>query len=168
MNTQAVIAEHPNRCSARRHGAEFGQLLTLQPDGDSTHRANVHDAGFYSPTPYLLDHTGGVGNRRGVRHRVHTGEAAHRRRLRPRRDRLCVLAARFPKVGVQIHEAGDDRAAGCIEFELDALSRQSIATGLIRRRHRRDDTVIDDDVVWIEAVGSPAAKDDRTHQSPPA
>ena len=50
-----------------------------ESDGDGTDRVDVAVAGLAAEPPDLLDDAGGVGDRVGVGHRVHGGEAADRR-----------------------------------------------------------------------------------------
>ena len=61
------------------HRAELGEPLAAEPDGDRADRLHVAVPGLAAEPPHLLDHAGGVGDRVGVGHRVHRGEAAERR-----------------------------------------------------------------------------------------
>ena len=79
----AVVGEHPHPGRRVGHRAELGQPLPGQPDGDRADRPHVAVARLPAEPPDLLDHAGGVGDRVGVGHRVHGGEAAERRRRVP-------------------------------------------------------------------------------------
>ena len=79
---------------------------TCEPDGDRADRPHVAVAGRLAEVPDLLDHTGRVGDRVGVGHRVDRGEATACGRARAGLDRLGVLAAGLAQVGVQVDQAG--------------------------------------------------------------
>ena len=68
VDTFAVVAEHPHAGGRIGHGAEFGQLLPAQADGDGPDREDVDVAGLLAQSVDLLDDTGGVGHRVGVGH----------------------------------------------------------------------------------------------------
>ena len=103
------------------HRAELGELLALQADGDGADRLHVAVAGLPAEPPDLLDHAGGVGDREGVGHGVHGGEAADGGRAGAGQHGLGVLAAGLAQVGVQVDQAG----------------QQDLAVGLDDGRRRR-------------------------------
>ncbi len=88
------------------HGAQFGELLALQADGDRADGLHVAVAGLPAEPPDLLDHAGGVGDGEGVGHGVHGGEAADGRRPGAGEDGLGVLAAGLAQMGVEVDQAG--------------------------------------------------------------
>ena len=92
-----------------------------QPDGDRADRVDVAVAGLAAQPPDLLDDAGGVGDRLGVGHRVHGGEAAERRGRRTGLDGLGVLAAGLAQVGVQVDQARQRDESGRVD-DLDASS----------------------------------------------
>jgi hypothetical protein len=101
----AVVGEHPDPGSRIGHRTELGQLVALQSHGNRADRLDVGMAGFPAQPPDLLDHARRVGDRLGVRHRVHRGEAAERRGGGAGLDRLRVFTARLTQVRVQVDEA---------------------------------------------------------------
>ncbi len=101
-----VVGEHPHAGRAVGHRAEFGQLLPGDPDGDRPDRADVGVPVLLPEAPDLLDHAGGVGDRRGVGHRVHRGEPAERGGLGAGLHGLGVLPAGLAQMGVQVDQAG--------------------------------------------------------------
>ena len=107
-----VVGEDPDPGGGVGHRAELGQLLAAQPDGHRPDRVDVAVAGLAAQPPDLLDDAGGVGDRLGVGHRVHGGEAAQRGRLGAGLDGLGVLAAGLAQVGVQVDQAGQRDQAG--------------------------------------------------------
>ena len=111
----AVVGENPYLRRRCRHGAQLGQLPSAQADRDRADGLHVDQAGLPAQPPDLLDHPGGVGDRRGVRHRAHRGIAADRRGPRPGLHGLGVLPAGFPQVRVQIDEAGQGHQAGSVD-----------------------------------------------------
>ena len=125
----AVVGEHPDPGRGVGHRAELGEPLARQPDGDRADREDVAVAGLAAQPPDLLDDAGGVGDRVGVGHRVHGGEAAQRRGLGAGLDGLGVLAARLAQVGVQVDQAGQrDQAVGV--DDLGAASASSAGADL--------------------------------------
>ena len=102
----AVVGEDPHPRGGVGHRAELGQLLAAQADGDRADRVDVAVAGLAAEAPDLLDDAGGVGDRVGVGHRVHGGEAAERGGPGAGLDGLGVLAAGLAQVGVQVDQAG--------------------------------------------------------------
>src|SRR5699024_2534740 len=65
--------------------------------------------------PDLFDHTGRVGHRVGVGHRVYAREAARGSCQRAGLDGLGVLAAGLAQVGVQVHQTRQHDQAGRLE-----------------------------------------------------
>jgi hypothetical protein len=111
----AVVGEDPHPGGRAGHRAELGQLLAGQPDGDGADRLHVDQAGLAAQPPDLLDDAGGVGDRRRVGHREDGRVAAEGRGARAGLDRLGVLAARFPQVGVQVDQAGQGDQTGGVD-----------------------------------------------------
>ena len=107
----AVVGEDPDPGGGVGHRTELGEPLAAEPDGDRADREDVAVPGLAAQPPHLLDDTGGVGDRVGVGHRVHRGEAAERRGLGAGLDGLGVLAAGLAQVGVQVDQAGQARPA---------------------------------------------------------
>ncbi len=105
-----VVREHPDPGRGVGHRAEFGQPRSGQAHGDRPDRVHVAVPGLPPEPPDLFHHACGVGDRVGVGHRVHGGEAAQRRRPGAGLHGLGVLAARLAQVSVQVHEArqGDE------------------------------------------------------------
>ncbi len=138
-----VVGEDPHPRRRVGHRAELGQPLARQPDGDGADRAHVAVPGLPAEPPDLLDHAGGVGDRVGVGHRVHGGEAAQRRGRRAGLDRLGVLPARLAQVGVQVDQPGqrdqavgvDDLGAGPAQTGAD-LGDHAVLEQEVARRHR--------------------------------
>ena len=108
----AVVGEHPHARGRVGHRAELGDPLAGQPDGDGADREHVGVARLAPQPPDLLDHAGGVGDRLGVGHRVHGGEAAQRGGVGAGLDGLGVLAAGLAQVGVQVDQAGQGDQPG--------------------------------------------------------
>ena len=141
----AVVGEDPHPRRRVGHRAELGQALAGQPDRDRADRLHVDQAGLAAQPPDLLDHAGGVGHRRGVRHRADRGVAAQRRRPRAGLDRLGVLPARLAQVGVQVDQAGQrDQSVGVDDLGAlgggaDRADRgdHAVAQQQVGRRRRR-------------------------------
>ena len=109
----AVVGEDPHAGRGVGHRAELGQPLAGQAHGDRADREHVAVPGLAAQPPDLLDHAGGVGDRVGVGHGVHGGEAAEGGGPGAGVDGLGVLAARLAQVGVQVDQARQgDQAAG--------------------------------------------------------
>ena len=109
----AVVAEHPDGGGRVGHGAELGQPLAAQADGDCPDGADVDPAGPAAEPPHLLDDARGVGHRVGVGHGVHGGEAAEGGGAAAGLDGLGVLPPGFAQVRVQVDEPGQgDQAVG--------------------------------------------------------
>ena len=129
----AVVGEDPDPGGRVGHRAELGEPLALEPDGDRADRVDVAVAGLAAEPPDLLDDAGGVGDRLGVGHRVHGGEAAQRGRLGAGLDRLGVLAARLAQVRVQVDQAGQRDQAGrrrSTSASIGAASRRDPASAI--------------------------------------
>ena len=142
VHAVAVVAEDPHPGGRVGHRAELGELLAGQPDGDGADRVDVAVAALAAEPPDLLDDAGGVGDRVGVGHRVHGGEAAHRRRLGAGEHGLGVLAARLAQVGVEVDQTGQgDQARGVDGLEVALLVPVAV---------ERDPAVLEQDV-----AGSP-------------
>ena len=154
-----VVAEHPHLRAARGHRAELGELRALQPDGDRADRDDVHQGGVAPEPPHLLDHPGGVGDRVGVGHRVHGGEAAERRGARAGRDGLGVLPARLAQVRVQVDQARQRDQPGGVD-DLGTGHREAVAD-------RGDTAVLHQDVGGVLAVGAGALDQVGAHWGVP-
>ena len=107
VDALAVVGEDPDprrrsRPSRRaRRAARPRRPTVTAPTG-----LHVAVAGLAAEPPDLLDDAGGVGDRVGVGHRVHGGEAAERGGPGAGHDGLGVLAAGLAQVGVQVDQAG--------------------------------------------------------------
>ncbi len=111
----AVVGEDPHPGGRVGHRAELGEPLAAEADGDRADREDVAVPGLAAEPPDLLDDAGGVGDRVGVGHRVHGGEAAERGGARAGLDGLGVLAARLAQVGVQVDQAGQRDEPGGVD-----------------------------------------------------
>ena len=76
VHAVAVVGEHPHPRAGLGHGADLGEALTRQADGDGADRAHRHVAGRLPERLHLLDDAGGVLHGHRVGHREHRGEAA--------------------------------------------------------------------------------------------
>ena len=143
VHAVAVVGEHPDRgapsgpwCRSRRAVSPASPCDTA-PTG----RTSTSPASRAEPR-HLLDDLGGVGDRVGVGHRVHGGEAAERGGRRAGRDGLGVLAARLAQVGVQVDEAGQQHQPVAVDLACRRTAggrprrsrRPSISTSVGRRR----------------------------------
>ena len=114
--TQRPSSENIRTCARDlRHRAELGDLDALEPDRDRADRVHVDQPDLLAAAPHVLDDDGGVGHRVGVGHREHGGVAAARGGPGAGLDRLGLLAARLPQVGVQVDEAGQQHGAVGVE-----------------------------------------------------
>ena len=111
VDALAVVGEDPHPGGGVVHGAQLGELLALQADGDGADRLHVAVAGLPAEPPDLLDDAGGVGDREGVGHGVHGGVAAAGGGPGAGEHGLGVLAAGLAQVGVQVDEAGQQDPA---------------------------------------------------------
>ena len=108
----ASLTHFPSSEKTRTRAAESAiapssaSCSPAQPDGHRADRVDVAVAGLAAQPPDLLDDAGGVGDRLGVGHRVHGGEAAECRGRRTALDGLGVLAAGLAQMGVQVDQAG--------------------------------------------------------------
>ena len=147
-HADAVVGEDAHARGGVGHGTQLGETLALQPDGDGADGLDVAESALSAEPPDLLDDPRGVGDRRGVRHRVHAGEPAAGCGLRAGEHRLCVLAARLAQVGVQVDETGqrheavgvDDRDVlvdlqACTDLDDHAVAQQQVG-GVAAERSR--------------------------------
>ena len=133
VNALAVIREDTNLRLRIRHRAKFGELLSFKTNGNCTDWVNIRVTALTSKRSYLLNNTGGVGNRAGVCHCVNSGEATHRRSLRAGQNGFALFEAWLTKVSVQVDEAGhSDETAAVNSFD----ARET-------RAHRDDLVVLD-------------------------
>ncbi len=113
VDADAVVGEHPHVGAGVGHGAELGELLPREADGDCSHRADVHPAGGPAKGEDLLHDAGGVRHRGAVGHGVHGRVAAQGGGAGAGFDGFGVFAARFAQVGVDVHHARErDEARG--------------------------------------------------------
>lgn len=155
VDALAVVGEDFHSGGRIVHGAELGELLALQADSDGADRLHVAVAGLLAEPPDLLDDTGGVGDREGVGHGMHGGEATDGRRLRPGEDGLGVLAAGLAQVGVEVDQAGQqDLALGLDDGRV---------TGLDAGTDCGDGFAVDQDVLGFAAEDLRAADKDLAH-----
>ncbi len=155
VDALAVVGEDLHSGGRIVHGAELGELLALQADGDGADGLHVAVAGLLAEPPDLLDDTGGVGDREGVGHGVHGGEAADRRGLGAGQDGLGVLAAGLAQVGVEVDEAGQQDLAR-------RLDHGGVA-GFEPGADRGDGLAVDEDVLGVAAEDLRAADKDLAH-----
>ena len=147
VHALAVVGEHPHPSGRVGHRAELGELVAGQADGDGADGVDVAVAGLAAQAPDLLDHPGGVGDRVGVGHRVHGGEATHRGGLGAGEHCLGVLATGLAQVGVQVDQAGERDQAGGVD---------DLAVGLVPVAVELHATVLE------QEVGHPLAQDRGT------
>ena len=106
VHAAAVVGEHPHLGGRAGHRAQLRHPLAAQPDGDRADRVHVDEPHLGAAAAHVQRDHVGVDHGIGVGHREHRGEAAERGGSRARRDRLGLLAAGLPQVGVQVDEAG--------------------------------------------------------------
>lgn len=137
------------------HGAELGELLALQADGDGADGLDVAVAGLLAEPVDLLDDTGGVGDRVGVGHGEDGGVAAGGGGAGAGEDGLGVLAAGLAQVGVEVDQAGQqDLPLGLDDRR--ALGRQA-------RTDRCDGLAVDQDVLGLAAEHLRTTDKDLAH-----
>ena len=107
----AVVGEHAHPGLTARHRADFGQPLALEPHRDGADRPHRDVARRGAVREDLLDDAGVVGDRGGVGHRVHRGEAADRGRPGAAEHRFAVFESGLAQVGVQVDQAGEREQA---------------------------------------------------------
>jgi len=112
-----VVGEDPYPGGGVGHRTQLGQPLTGQADRDRADRLHVHQPGLPAQPPDLLDHTGGVGDRGGVRHRADRRVAAERRRPGAGLDGFGVLPAGLAQVSVQVDQAGQGDQPGTVDHD---------------------------------------------------
>lgn len=112
VHALAVVGEDGDAGGGLVHGAQLGELLALQTDGDGADGLHVAVAGLLAQAPDLLDDTGGVGDREGVGHGEDGGVAAGGGGAGAGEDGLAVLAAGLAQVGVEVDEAREEGPAG--------------------------------------------------------
>ncbi len=88
------------------HEAELGELGTLEPLGDGTHRLDVDQPAGLTERVDVLGGLGGVGDRGRVGHGEHRGVPPDGGRPRARGHGLGVLPAGLAQVGVEVDEPG--------------------------------------------------------------
>ena len=113
VHAPAVVGEHPHLGPGPRHQAELRELLAAEAAGHRTDRLYVDQPGRPAEVEDPLRRLARVGDRRGVRHRQHRGEATESSGPRAGEHRLGVLAARLAQVGVQVDQPREgDEAVG--------------------------------------------------------
>ena len=115
VDADAVVGEDADVGAGVGHGAELGELLPREPDGDGADRADVHPAGGPAEGEDLFDDAGGVRHRGAVGHRVHGRVAAQGGGAGAGFDGFGVFAAGFAQVGVDVHHAGQRDEAGGVD-----------------------------------------------------
>lgn len=154
VHALAVVGEDGDARGGLVHGAQLGELLALQADGDRADGLHVAVTGLLAQAPDLLDDAGGVGDREGVRHGEHGGVAAGGGGAGAGEDGLGVLAAGLAQVGVQVDEAGEDLALGLDDGR--TLGGQAGAD-------LRDGLAVDQDVLRLAAEYLRATDKDLAH-----
>ena len=157
-HTPPVVGEHPYGGPRPGHQAELGQFGAAQSLADRAHRDDLGVAVPPADVGQMLGRLGGVGDRIGVGHRQHGGEAAAGRGPGAGGDGLGVLPAGFAEVGVQVDQSGQRNEAGGV----DAL-RIGTQVG------RVDEPAVPDRQV-AGALAGPIGADDQQvgHSSPPS
>ena len=130
---------------------ERGELVASAADGDRPARVHIAQS---RPDPGVaneLDHAAGVGGWVGVGHRHHRRVATEGRSAAAGLDRLGILVARFPEVGVEIDEPGghetpawrrgSSRGSSTETFEPTATMRSPSMTTSARRSPSTSTTV---------------------------
>ena len=154
----AVVGEHPDRGGGVGHRPELGQPLAAEAHGDRADRPDVAVARLAAQAPDLLDDAGRVGDRLGVGHRVHGGEAAQGGGLRAGLDGLGVLPAGLAEVGVQVDEPGQRDETARVD-DLDPLRRLG--------GRRGDPAVLEEQVLGLATEDAHALDQVVSHSSPP-
>ncbi len=162
----AVVGEDPDTGRRVGHRAELGEPLPREAHRHRTDRPDVDPAGAPAEPPHLLDDPGGVGDGRGVRHRVDGGEPAEGGRLRAGLDGLGVLPAGLAQVGVQVDEARAGATSPSASTTRVAGVRQAPA-------YLGDDPVPDEDVGGLPAedpgtADEPGLRGVRAHARTPS
>ena len=97
------------------HVADLGQALALLAACHGADGAHVAQARCVGAVDLVADLGTGVGDRIGIGHGGHVGEAAVDGRGRARGDGLLVLETRVTEVDVHVHQAGDEVLAGGVD-----------------------------------------------------
>ena len=129
----------------------------MQADAHRTDGVHVAMPCIATGQPHLLDHTGRVGDRVGVRHGMHGSEPTERRCHRAGLDSLGVFATGLAQVRVQVDEARQrDEPVGVDDRR--ASMRQS-GTDLA------DNTFVKQDVDRLAAADRDALEEPAAHSS---
>ena len=111
--------------------------------------------GVATGQPHLLDDAGRVGDRVGVRHRMHGGEATERSGARAGLDRLGVFAAGLAQVRVQVDQARQrDQSVG-VDHGGDVVRQPRADVG--------DHAAVEQDVEWFAAENARALQQPAGH-----
>ena len=157
-DTPSVVGEHPYAGPRPGHQAELGQFRPAQSLADRTHGYHLGVAVAPADVGQVFGRLGGVGDRIGVGHRQHGGEAAAGRGPGAGGDGLGVLPAGFAEVGVQVDQSGQRDQTGGV----DAL-RIGSQVG------RVDEPAVADRQVATALAGPIGAGDQQVgHSSPPS
>ena len=158
-HAEAVVAEDPHAGARVGHRAELGESLALLPDGDRADRLHGHVARRFAEGELLLDDSGRVGDRRGVRHREDRRVPAGRGRARSGEDRLGCLVPGLAQVRVQVHQARQRDESVDIDHRGAGTGQAGADLG--------DDAVLDQQVRRLAALEpSPAEEKHLSHSSP--
>jgi hypothetical protein len=106
MDALAVVAEDTHLRLRVRHRTKLSHLLAEQSGRDSANGPNIDKPTSLAKAPHLLDDTGSVSYRVGIRHGMNAGEATKGGRARAGLDGLGILAARLAQVRMQVDETG--------------------------------------------------------------
>ena len=106
MDALAVVAEDPHLRLRVRHRTELGHLLAEESGRHSANGPNIDKTTSLAKAPHLLDDTGSVSDRVGIRHGMNAGEATKGGRARARLDGLGILAAGLAQMRMQVDETG--------------------------------------------------------------
>jgi hypothetical protein len=98
------------------HLGHRGQLAALPAHGDGSGHAHVA-TGSGAQVEHLSDDRRAVDGRLRVGHGDNCGVAAEGGRTGPSGDGLRFFSAGLAQVGVQVHQAGSDHAAGCVQHD---------------------------------------------------
>ncbi len=151
----AIVGEDGDLRARTRHGADLAESFTRETHRHCADRPHGDIAVLGAQRVHLLDHARGIGDRRGVGHRVHGGEAAGSGRPGAGQNRLALLVARLAQVRVEVDEAGKRCESGCVD-------RGRPRAGL------RGEPAVRDEEVAGGAIGACRTRDHQVHSAPPS
>jgi hypothetical protein len=121
-----IVGEDPDTGRRVSHRTELSQLVAAQADSNRADWEHVTATSLHTEPPDLLHHSGGVGYRFGIGHRVQRRESAKSGGGGAASNGLGVLPPRFPQMCVQVYQAGQRDQAVCIN-DVPAPPRKTAA-----------------------------------------